>query len=155
MALLGQVLRGRVPHWTREIHQEVLRGVGRFPELQRILDAGWMGTPWEPDTRDLKEIYKLQVGLNFGRVPATRNAGEAECILACRRLNGDFVTDDVGATDFARRRGITVIDCVTLLQEGVAGGDVTGDDCWAAVQRMQAAGRAIRPAGTISRGDFN
>ncbi len=136
------------PRWTETVRSEVLAGIGR-PECDAVLAAAFLGQPYEVSTGDLFEVFTLQVALrdptDDEHDPA-RDLGEAETIFAADRLNGEFVTDDGAAYDFARRRlgPNRVFDTVDLLREVVAHGDITSYEAKLVADAIRSSGRHLR-----------
>ncbi len=135
------------PHWTETVADEIRKAaqLGQ-PGCQEILAASWLSTPIAPQVEDLKEIVRLQIGLNDGRRPPTAHAGEAEGIYFAAKLGGCFVTDDNGAYDFASRRlgPGRVHDTVYLLREAVTYGDLDDGEALNVVNAIRNSGRYIR-----------
>ena len=135
------------PHWTQAVADEIREAaqLGQ-PGCRAILAASWLSIPIAPEYEDLKEIVRLQIGLNDGRRPPTAHAGEAEGIYFAAKLGGCFVTDDNGAYDFALHRlGLgRVHDTVDLLREAVTYGDLDDGEALNVVNAIRNSGRSIR-----------
>jgi len=67
------------PHWTQAVYDEISDAVNS-PGCREILAAGWLSSPLEPHSEDLRKILLIQIGLNDGRRPPVAHAGEAEGI---------------------------------------------------------------------------
>lgn len=140
----------RTPHWVGAVHAEAMEAVRvGVTYMQAVLDAGWLGDPLAPPTRlkDRKELATIHIGLNDGRRPPEHHLGEAESMYWAGTYGGVFVTDDLGAMGFARRRfpGLRVIDTVDVLRECFENAEVGCPEAWDVLQAMLEAGRAIRP----------
>jgi hypothetical protein len=135
------------PHWTQAVFDEIREAaqLGQ-PGCRAVLKASWLLTPIAPEYGDLKEIVRLQIGLNDGRRPPTGHAGEAEGIYFAAKLGGRFVTDDNGAYDFAVHRlgSGRVQDTVDLLREAVTYGDLDAGGALDIVNAVRDSGRSIR-----------
>ena len=135
------------PYWTQTVADEISYAaqIGQ-PGCRDILAASWLSTPLTPDEEDLKEVIRLQIGLNDGRRPPTDHAGEAEGIYFAEKLGGRFVTDDNGAYDFAVHRlgPGRVFDTVDLLREAVAYGDLDDGEALNIVNAIRNSDRDIR-----------
>jgi len=135
------------PHWTQTVADEISKAAqGGQPGCREILAATWLSTPIVPEHEDLKEIIRLQIGLNDGRRPPTAHAGEAEGIYFAAKLSGCFVTDDNSAYDFAVHRlgPGRVHDTIYLLREAVTYGDLDDGEALNVVNAIRNSGRSIR-----------
>jgi hypothetical protein len=135
------------PHWTEAVADEIKEAAAQgFPGCRAILAASWLSAPVIPEPSDLRDILKLQIGLNDGRRPPTAHAGEAEGIYFAQKMEGRFVTDDNGAYDFAiRRLGVgRVHDTIDLLREAVACGDMDDGEALNIVNAIRNSGRSLR-----------
>lgn len=135
------------PHWTQAVADEITEAarIGQ-PGCRDILNSSWLSIPLTPEIADLRGILHIQIGLNDGRRPPDRHAGEAEGIYFANKLKGRFVTDDNGAYDFALHRlgkGM-VHDTVDLLREAVSYGDLDPAEALRIVNAIRDDGRAIR-----------
>ena len=125
--LLGEFLRDR-GRWTEAVMSEVEQSRGYLPDLQRVLEGGWMGEPIVLDS--------------------TKHLGEATtCHIV--RTRDEFkgawwVTDDTDALQYARRQGITTMETIDLFRHAVADYDITADAAFALLLAMDAAGRNLR-----------
>ncbi len=136
------------PRWTDEVCNEITRASGRRePGCSDILSASWLGSPVVPSASDLLPIYKIQIGLNGGRVPPTGDLGEAESLHFAEQYSGILATDDAGAFDFAQRRlgAHRVIDSIRILQEAVVEGILAAADAANLANQIRASGRFLRP----------
>ena len=145
------------PRWTEAVRAEIesAEGAGES-HCSDILVAKWLGPPAAPSGAELADVYRLQVGLNDGRRPPTRDRGEAEAIYFAEKHNGQFATDDHGAYEFARRRPSLgagrVIDSIHILRTAVADGDLTAADAHLIANEIEDAGRSFRPVHRGTRG---
>jgi len=137
------------PRWTDTVKSEVLAGIG-LPDCDAVLAAGFLGQPYEVGTDDLIEVFTLRTALRDLSHDASddpsRDLGEAETLFAADTLNGDFVTDDSAAYDFARRRlgSNRTFDTVDLLREAVAHGDMTSYEAKQVADAIRNSGRHLR-----------
>jgi hypothetical protein len=102
------------------------------PECDAVLEATFLGAPYEIAPEDLAAVFRLQVALSGGYNPSDpgRDLGEAESIFVADKLNGAFITDDAAAYDYARRNlgSNRVFDTVDLLREAVRDGELTSSE---------------------------
>ena len=145
------------PRWTEAIRDELESAAGAGEDhCAHILDDSWLGRPAIPaGSREMKTIYRLQIGLNDGRRPAVDHRGEAEGIYFAEKHQGDFATDDNGAYNFARRRPSLgsgrVFDSIHILQSAVAMGEITAEDAAEIANDVETAGRSFRPEHRFQR----
>lgn len=136
------------PHWTQTVADEIREAADLgYPGCRAILESSWLSTPVAPEgENDLRAIINLQIGLNEGRRPPTRHAGEAEGIYFAEKLEGYFVTDDNAAYDFAMNHlgPGRVRDTVDLLREAVAYGELDDGEALNIVNAIRNSGRCIR-----------
>lgn len=145
------------PRWTEQIRAEISSAmqVGEA-YCSDILSETWLGDPAAPSVAELREVYRLQVGLNDGRQPPKGDRGEAEGIYFAEKHNGQFATDDNNAYEFARRRPSLgmgrVIDTIQVLQTAVADGYVTATEAHDIANAIEDVGRSFRPTHRHARG---
>lgn len=137
------------PRWTEGIRAEIASAMrAGETHCSDILDETWLGDPVAPSGAELKDVYRLQVGLNAGMEPPTGDRGEAEGIYFAEKLGGQFATDDNNAYDFARRRASLgpgrVIDSVQILQTAVANDDISATEARNIAIAIEEAGRSLR-----------
>ena len=146
------------PLWTEGIRSELMSAaLAAEAHCSDVLSGTWLGCPAVPaGAAELAEIYRLQVGLNTGRRPPRSHLGETEGIYFAEKHEGDFVTDDNGAYDFACRRPSLgpqrVFDSIDVLRSAVSVGEITAEDAAAIADDVEAAGRSFRPEHRHSRG---
>ncbi|SRR6266568_2280488 len=148
MSLLeARVARCPGPRWTETVWSEVLAGIGR-PECDAVLAARFLGQPYQVSVDDLEGVFRLRIALRDQSDDGdrARDLGEAESIFAADRLNGDFVTDDGAAYDFARRRlgSNRVFDTIDLLREAVAQGEISPGEAQHMANAIRNSGRHLR-----------
>ena len=141
----------REPRWTEGVRNELMSAATRGePHCSDVLSETWLGNPAIPTgPAELSAIIRLQVGLDEGRRPPRGHRGEAECIFFAEKHNGEFVTDDNAAYDFARRRPTLgpqrVLDSIDVLRSAVTSGKITGEDAAEIADDVENAGRSFRP----------
>jgi hypothetical protein len=146
--LAARVARRTEPRWTERVKSEVFAGYGQ-PDCDAVLAADFLGSPYEVSNDDLVEIFTLQIALReFGddSDDPARDLGEAETLFVADKLNGEFITDDAAAYDFARRRlgSNRVFDTVDLLREAVVYGDMTSYEAKQTADAIRNSGRYLR-----------
>ncbi len=156
LGILEQVHGWRdAPRWTEEVEAEIRRGdAAGWPGCLAILTCHWLGSSVLPTIADQQRIVRIWIGLNDGRRPPIRHAGEAQCIYFAEKLGGLVATDDNAAYDFAERRLSVgrVIDTVHILRDAVAAGYVSASDASGIVSSITSAGRHLRSVHPINPG---
>lgn len=147
--LLGEFLRDR-GRWSEAVMSEVEQSRGYLPDLQRVLDGGWMGEPIILDSPDeIAQVERIRRTVFGGDLhQRTKHLGEATtCHIV--RTRDEFkgawwVTDDADALRYARGRGITTMETIDLFRHAVADYDITADEAFRLLTAMDAAGRSLR-----------
>lgn len=147
------------PRWTQAVYDEIREAADLgYPGCRDIIAADWLSSPLDPKAEDRIGILRIHIGLNEGRRPPVKHAGEAEGIYFAEKLGGRFITDDNGAYDFAKRRlgPGRVLDTVDLLREAVMYGDMDAGDALNLVNAIRNSGRSVRRVhpGTLLRDYF-
>lgn len=134
--------------WTETVQYEVARGARANPYLQEVLDATWLGEPIEisGDVQVLTEIDRLRRALGGTNAEPMKHLGEAEIIyyVESTERSGVFVTDDRPALDFARRRGIVVLDSADVLAECYSQDEIACPAAYRLLLEMADRGRSVR-----------
>lgn len=139
-----------VPRWTEEIREEITRAAkSGIHHCAAILKVGWLDAPAIPDQEDLRQIVKLQIGINKGNHTARANHGEAECIYFATKHQGQFATDDNDAYEFAFLHESLgagrVIDTIDILKAAVVSNLITAIEADAIAKDIEKQGRYFRP----------
>lgn len=129
---------------------EVEQSRGYLPDLQRVLEGGWMGEPIVLDsTEEIGQVERIRRTVFGGDLhQRTKHLGEATtCHIV--RTRDEFkgawwVTDDTDALQYARRQGITTMETIDLFRHAVADYDITAHAGFALLLAMDAAGRNLR-----------
>lgn len=144
---LLEVRYGDRAAWTETIALEVRRGRPKAPYLQRVLDATWLGDPLEVGSSpaELKAIELLRRALGGESSKPMQHLGEAEIIYLVenRRPGSIFICDDRPAIDFARRRGIHVLDSSAVLADCYAFGEIGCPDAYNLLKDMADSDRGV------------
>jgi predicted nucleic acid-binding protein len=135
--------------WTESIQLEVRRHVREEPLLQAVLNAEWLGEPMEisGSPQVLQRIDRIRRGLQASPAdPPTLHLGEAEVIdiLETEHPSWVFITDDGPAGDLAKRRGLNVLDSVSVLADCYASGEIGCPEAYELLREMAAKGRGVR-----------
>jgi predicted nucleic acid-binding protein len=114
--------------WTEAVRLEITRGLSAEPNLQRILDANWLGDPTEisANTASLRQIELIRRGLGGTQSNPLQHLGEAEIIFYLEHdgVGGILITDDRPAANFARNRSLQVMDSAQVLSECFSYGEI-------------------------------
>jgi len=105
--------------WTDGTELEIRRGSIERLHLRTLVGASWPGTPIAAeDPLALQQIDRIRRGLGGSPTTPTRHLGEAQIIRHISHVEPGtvFATDDRPAADFARRRGIRVVDTPDILR---------------------------------------
>jgi len=78
--LLGEFLRDR-GRWTEAVMSEVEQSRGYLPDLQRVLEGGWMGEPIVLDSTDeIGQVERIRrTGCSISFEPDAPPAMRSEC----------------------------------------------------------------------------
>jgi predicted nucleic acid-binding protein len=138
-----------LPRWAQAVAEEVKEGALQgYSHCKAVMRANWLGQPAEIAPEDSEVFYRLWVGLNDGKSPPEKHKGEAQSIFFAEREGGMFVTDDSGAYDFARRRPLMMMgkvkDSIEVLRIAVSAGELTKEEAFDLVQKMECEGRHFR-----------
>lgn len=146
--LEARVVGFPTPRWTDTVRSEIWSGMQQ-PDCAAVLEARFLGPPYEVCQDDLYGVLRLQVALNDDAARAgedLRDLGEAESIYVADKLNGAFITDDAAAYDFARRMlgSNRVLDTVDLLREAVGDGELSSSEAQHIADAIRNTGRHLR-----------
>ena len=147
--LLAEFLRDR-GRWTEAVMREVEQSRGHLPDLQRVLEGGWLGEPIVLDSLDeIGQVERIRRNVFGGDLhQRTKHLGEATtCHIVRTReefKGAWWVTDDTDALRYARRQGITTMETIDLFRHAVADYGITADAGFALLHAMDAAGRNLR-----------
>ncbi|MGH8527029.1 MAG: hypothetical protein ACREXY_23340 [Gammaproteobacteria bacterium] len=133
--------------WTDGVQFEVKRGVQSDRRIQRVLDVPWLGSPVEIEgVADLTRVELLRACLSGSSSRPTKHLGEAQTIflLETSYESSIFITDDRPAADFARRRGLSVMDSVDVLRECYWKGEVGCPEAYDLLVEISHQGRGVR-----------
>jgi predicted nucleic acid-binding protein len=135
--------------WTEAVAHEVTLSAVSFPGLKEVVNGWWMGEPLAfDDEGDVAQINRLRVNVLGGRRSRPReHLGEAESLHAllssAEAGAGVLLTDDRGARDYARRRGVTVWQSHHLLSRAHRAGVVGCPEAYEMLSEMRDAGRGV------------
>lgn len=105
------------------VEAELHAGLHIHPELQQVLDAGWIARRSLASPAELVAFSRFSSRL----VAGTRNIGEAGVLAYAEVHNGIAVIDDRVAVRAARQASITVLPTLALLVEAIREGLLTVD----------------------------
>jgi predicted nucleic acid-binding protein len=112
LPVLEQVTAGERRIVTRAVLVEIQHGIATgYPELERVLRAGWLEQVRVDSPRELESFAEL--ALRFGRTG--RDVGEATTIAWALANGGTVVTDDRVAYNVCREHRIPVLRSMRLL----------------------------------------
>lgn len=121
-----------------EVRAEIVRGVQTYPQLQTILDAGWIHVePPVSDTRGLRKLELTRMALAGSVQNPRKNLGEAAVIELAQALSGDVIIDDFDAAILAGQRGLRVLRTGYLLSECIALGELSCQEAVALYESMR------------------
>ena len=131
--------RGR---WTEAVEYEARKSSEYLPDLDLVLDEGWLGEPIEiNDESALSQVEAIRKSV-FGGLPEKprQHLGEAEtCFLIKQRpefAESWWLTDDEDAYEYAVRRQIETLRTIDVMRNIVADGDLTPDSAFALMNAM-------------------
>lgn len=133
--------------WTDGVQFEIKRGVQFDQRIQRVLDVPWLGSPIEIEgVVDLTRVELLRVCLSGSSSRPMKHLGEAQTIflLETSHKSSFFITDDRPAADFARRRGLSVMDSVDVLRECYRKGEVGCPEAYDLLVEISLQDRGVR-----------
>jgi predicted nucleic acid-binding protein len=120
------------------------------PELLGVLAAPWFGLPIvidEPGAVAAVERLRCQA-LGGRRGLARQHLGEAQSIHALTTvpslIGSTLLTDDLAAADYARRRGVRVLDSTDVLSTAYDRDVVGCPEAYEVLLAMRAARRGVR-----------
>jgi hypothetical protein len=121
-----------------EVRAEIIRGVQTYPQLQTILDAGWIHVePPVSDTQGLRKLELTRMALAGSVQNPRKNLGEAAVIELAQALSGDVIIDDFDAAILAGQRGLRVLRTGYLLSECIAVGELSCQEAVALYESMR------------------
>lgn len=147
--VLEKTLAGR-GRWTEAVAYEARQSARWLAALRPLLMDGWLGEPIEiadPAAVARVDVIRRTV---FGGLPGQplKHLGEAQTLFLLDNdetyQGGRWLTDDRGAYEYAKRRGLPTWDTVDVMTAAVADGIVTAADAFALLHDMRAADRALR-----------
>lgn len=149
MDVLKAGLEVRTPRCTQAVDAELRKWARSFPDLQPMLDEGWLGEPIELNrTQDQEGVGRLRTALGGTRSEPTLHLGEAEsihAILTRTELSAAvLLTDDKDARRLAGRRSLSTWDTTRLLADIHFSGDLEWEQARQVLLRMEAADRGVR-----------
>lgn len=105
---------------TETVVMELRRGSRHEPMLVKALATPWLGDPVEVSATpaEIVEIDLIRRAMGGSATRPLRHLGEAELIwlLENRAVDAILATDDRPAADFARRRGLAVVDSIDIVR---------------------------------------
>jgi predicted nucleic acid-binding protein len=116
--LLVASFEGRAT-WPPAVRAELLRASSRIAGL-RSLATGSFATVVDLEDAEELEVEDLRLEtLTRAEIKGkpTKNRGEAECVVVCRRMRMPVVMHDEVGRAWARQRGVrlfTIVDCLCL-----------------------------------------
>ena len=134
--------------WTETVEIELRRGLRAEPKIRDILDANWLGDPIEiagtPD--DLEQVDRIRRALGGTAANPMQHLGEAEIIsyIQNRAPGAIFITDDLPALDFARRKQLFSINTATVLGECHSYAEIGCPHAYNLLIEMRSKGRGVR-----------
>jgi len=147
--LLEGWLRGR-GRWTEAVADEARRSAVHLPDIQLLLDRGWLGQGIAiQDPRAVARVEHLRRDV-FGGTGARplQHLGEAQTCHLLREVpawsDSWWVSDDRDSLDYARFVGITTRETIDLVREVIADGDLTAVAGYALMKEMVVADRSLR-----------
>lgn len=111
---------------TKEVIEEIEKGIAKRPQLNTILEAHERGKIRLCSTTNEETILFM----NGLRIEGVLGKGEISLIGVAKETNAIFATDDKGATNKARRLGVKTLDAkeyrstVTILKALLKDGHV-------------------------------
>lgn len=147
--LLATILNGR-GRWTEAVAHETRKSAWiMYRPLQQVIDGAWLGEPLEIEDHEAQAVEDIRVAqMHSSRTQPTQNLGEAQTLYLIQNRSeftaAVWISDDRGACDYARRKGITVWDTLRLMIEGCVMGDVPAADGYQLLHAMHRAGRTVR-----------
>lgn len=147
MDLLAELLNGKGT-WCLSISRECANSQPYQPDLAQA--SAIFGSPLIPDRTEHADALILRDSMASPGDPITKHRGEAEtiAIIARRRLNALFLTDDCDATNLAVRHGIKVVTTWDLLRLAYRVNKVTKPVLTGYLRTLKSQRRGHPPAAT-------
>lgn len=112
-------------HWTIEVHQEIVRGIGDTPVLSDVLAGAWLGDPIR--SLAVADIERVRLALG-GKSRDLRHLGEAATIIVAGAHGYIVAVDDRDATRLAQAHGLGTTSTVAILRDCVHAGLLTAQE---------------------------
>ncbi|MEU6244576.1 hypothetical protein [Streptomyces sp. NPDC047024] len=147
--LVRKVLDGH-GRWTEAVAEEARRSAAYVRGLTQLRAEGWLGEPIELCTEaEIALADRLRRAVFGGtRSEPMRHLGEAETLTLIQTreefAGAVWITDDRDAGEYARGRGISVKNTVTLMREAAVAGQIHYTEGHRLLLAMVADGRHIR-----------
>lgn len=135
------------------VWHEIGASSGRVPNLAKLEREAWFGTPIRVEIEsEIERVESLRIGV-FGASrldPPTLHLGESQTVHVISTVpeysGSIWITEDLEAFRYAESRGIITHDCLDVLRELVAFGEMTRTQAYELAEEMLSYGRPLRRA---------
>jgi predicted nucleic acid-binding protein len=147
--LLDDMFGARI-RCAEAVRQEILEQSLTAPELVSVLASPWLKTPITFDDQlDIAAIERLRRTELGGRARLPRqHLGEAQSLNALITMpslaGAILLTDDAAAVDYARHKGLSVIDSADVMSEAYERDLVGCPEAYDVLLAMRVAQRGVR-----------
>lgn len=137
--VLRDLLIGDECSTTHVVREELRKGLGAYPALQKALELEWLGIVSLDSMRELECFVKWAERIGAGE----RDLGEASVFAAAELTQGIAITDDQAATRVARKFGIKLHGTVWLLGRACRDGKLSVTAAGNLVDMLRASGMRL------------
>jgi len=140
---LEALTKGDSCYVTDAVLDEVRRGAGTHPELQKIPDLPWLTTV------RLAGLAELALFAQYARLLGSgpRDVGEATVLAWAESKGAVAIVDEQAARRAGRQRGVTVHGSLWLIARGLRGGTLTDREASSLVDALRATNARFPCAG--------